>query len=46
MKPGDFITAPAHMNNFAMAQGETIVQVHMMAPFQLTYVDPKDDPTK
>ena len=46
MKPGDFITAPAHMNHFAMAQGETIVQVHMMAPFQLTYVDPKDDPTK
>jgi len=46
MQPGDFITAPARMNHFAMAQGETIVQVHMMGPFQLTYADPKDDPTK
>lgn len=45
MKPGDFITAPAHVNHFAMAQGETIVQVHMMGPFKLTYVNPKDDPT-
>ncbi len=46
LKPGDFITAPAHVNHFVQAQGETIVQVHMMGPFQLTYVHPEDDPSK
>lgn len=46
LKPGDFITAPARMNHFVQAQGETIVQVHMMGPFQLTYADPAVDPTR
>ena len=46
LQTGDFITAPARANHFGMAQGETIVQVQAMGPFQLTYVDPKDDPTK
>jgi quercetin dioxygenase-like cupin family protein len=46
LKPGDFVTAPANVHHYARARGETIVQVHMMGPFQLTYVNPKDDPTK
>jgi quercetin dioxygenase-like cupin family protein len=46
LKPGDFITAPARMHHYARALGETVVQVHMMGPFQLTYVNPKDDPTQ
>lgn len=44
LQPGDFITAPAHVNHFAMAQGETEVQVHAVGPFAMTYVDPADDP--
>jgi quercetin dioxygenase-like cupin family protein len=43
---GDFITAPANASHFAMARGLTVVQVHAMGPFQLTYVNPADDPTK
>lgn len=46
LKAGDFINAPAKMNHFAMAKGETILQVDAIGPFQLTYVNPKDDPTK
>jgi quercetin dioxygenase-like cupin family protein len=46
LKPGDFVTAPANAHHYARARGETVVQVHMMGPFQLTYVNPKDDPTK
>lgn len=34
------------MNHFVQAQRQTIVQVHMMGPFQLTYVNPEDDPPK
>jgi mannose-6-phosphate isomerase-like protein (cupin superfamily) len=46
LKVGDFVTAPAKMHHYARARGETVVQVHMMGPFQLTYVNPKDDPTQ
>ena len=46
LRRGDFITAPANANHFAMARGETVVQVHAIGPFQLTYVNREDDPTK
>lgn len=41
---GGFITAPANMAHFAQARGQTIVQVHGMGPFALTYVNAADDP--
>jgi quercetin dioxygenase-like cupin family protein len=43
---GGFITAPAKAHHYAMARGHTIVQVHGMGPFQLTYVNAADDPMK
>lgn len=46
LEQGAFITAPAKAPHFAEARGQTVVQVHAMGPFQLTYVNPKDDPTK
>lgn len=44
LRAGGFITANAHMNHFAMARGRTVVQVHAIGPFAMTYVNPKDDP--
>lgn len=41
---GGFITAPARMNHFVMARGNTEVQVYAMGPFALTYANPADDP--
>jgi quercetin dioxygenase-like cupin family protein len=41
-----FASIPANHAHYAMARGETIVQVHAIGPFQLTYVNPADDPTK
>jgi hypothetical protein len=46
LSPGGFASLPAKMHHFAWFKGETEVQVHGIGPFQLTYVDPKDDPTK
>lgn len=43
---GGFGTMPAKMAHYASASGETVVQIHGMAPFQLTYVNPADDPSK
>ncbi len=41
---GGFITAPAQAHHYAMARGRTIVQVHGMGPFAITYVNAADDP--
>jgi hypothetical protein len=41
---GGFITAAAQQRHYVMARGETIVQVHGMGPFAITYVHPEDDP--
>ena len=41
---GGFATAPANMHHYALTRGKTVVQIHGMGPFVLTYVDPKNDP--
>lgn len=42
--PGDFVNLPAHMQHEASTRGGAVVQVQSTGPFQITYVDPKDDP--
>jgi quercetin dioxygenase-like cupin family protein len=39
-----FITAPAQAHHFAVAQRKTVIQVHGMGPFAITYVRERDDP--
>jgi hypothetical protein len=34
------------MHHYVMASGETVVQVHGVAPVKFNYVDPNDDPSK
>jgi quercetin dioxygenase-like cupin family protein len=41
---GGFITAGANMHHYGVARGKTVVQVHGMGPFALTYVNAKDNP--
>ena len=36
-----FASIPANHAHYAMARGQTIVQVHAIGPFQLTYVNPR-----
>lgn len=43
---GSFVHLPAGMPHFASAVGETIVQINGMGPFDVIYIDPKDDPRK
>ena len=45
LRPGGYAVAPANMHHFAWAKTDAIVQVNLMAPFQLTYVNPADDPS-
>ena len=46
LPPGGFGTMPAKMNHFAMVKAETVIELTAMGPFQMTYVNPADDPTK
>jgi hypothetical protein len=34
------------MHHYAMGSGETVVQIHGMAPLKFNYIDPNDDPSK
>lgn len=41
---GGYALAPAHMNHFAWTKTGATVQVDLMGPFGITYVNPADDP--
>ena len=43
---GGFATAPAKQHHWAIARTRTVVQVHAIGPFQLTYVNAADDPSR
>jgi len=43
---GGFASMPKGMRHFAWAKGETMIQIHGIGPFDITYVNPEDDPRK
>jgi hypothetical protein len=43
---GSFAYLDPDMHHYAMASGETVVQVHGAAPLQFNYVNPNDDPSR
>ena len=43
---GSFMRMPKTMRHFAWTKGETIIQVHGIGPFDITYVNAEDDPRK
>lgn len=44
MRAGAFINAAANAHHYVSARGHTVVQVHGMGPFAITYVRQADDP--
>ncbi len=46
LPPASFVHLPAGMPHYALADGETVVQINGIGPFDVTYIDPKDDPRK
>jgi quercetin dioxygenase-like cupin family protein len=46
LKPGGYGVAQANMHHFAWTKTGAVVQVDMMGPFMITYVNPADDPGK
>ena len=46
LQANGYALLPAEMRHYAMAKSRAVVQVHGMGPFQLSYVNPADDPSK
>lgn len=44
MPTGTYGSWPAGMVHYAFAKGETVVQLHGEGPWEITYVNPEDDP--
>ena len=44
LAPGGYAKMPKEVHHYAMAKGETVIQVHGTGPFVVTYVNPTDDP--
>jgi anti-sigma factor ChrR (cupin superfamily) len=43
---GGFARMPAKTRHYAAMKGETILQIYGTGPFEITYVNPADDPRK
>jgi hypothetical protein len=46
MTAGTFGFWPAGMRHFAWAKGDTVIQLHGIGPWTITYVNPSEDPRK
>lgn len=46
LKPGAFHHLPAKTHHYAYSKGPAVVQINANGPFDIVYVDPKDDPSK
>ncbi len=44
MPAGTFGFWPAGMRHFAWTKGDTVIQLHGIGPWTITYVNPSDDP--
>ena len=46
MPVGAFHAIPKGVHHYGMAKGQTIIQLHGVGPWGITYVNPSDDPSK
>ena len=46
IRAGGFHHLPAKAHHFAFSKAPTVVQINAMGPFDITYLDAKDDPSK
>lgn len=46
LKAGGYHYLPGKTHHYAIAKGQTVVQVSGDGPFDITYVNPADDPSK
>ncbi len=45
LRAGGYVVAPAKMHHYASSKNGATIQIHLMGPFGITYVNPADDPS-
>lgn len=46
LDPGSYTSMPPGMRHFAIAEGETVIQLTSVGPWVINYVNPEDDPRR
>jgi len=46
LEAGSYFSLPPEMPHFAIMEGETVVQLTSVGPWEINYVDPADDPRR
>jgi hypothetical protein len=46
LQPGGFVSLPAKMHHYAWTATPTVIQIALEGPFDITYVNPADDPQR
>lgn len=46
LEPGGFVSLPGAMHHFAWTTTPTVVQINLEGPFDISYVNPADNPQK
>lgn len=46
MEAGTYTSMPPKMVHYAMSEGDTIIQLTTIGPWEITYVNPEDDPRR
>jgi quercetin dioxygenase-like cupin family protein len=46
LQAGSYFSLPPHEPHFAIAEGETVVQLQSIGPWEINYVRPEDDPRR
>ncbi|MFA9477445.1 cupin domain-containing protein [Phycisphaerales bacterium AB-hyl4] len=46
MEAGSYTTMPPGMEHYAYTEGETVIQLTSMGPWEIDYLDPADDPRR
>lgn len=44
LEAGSHFSMPPEMTHYAVAEGDTIIQLSTIGPWEINYVDPEDDP--
>ncbi|MEX0885343.1 MAG: cupin domain-containing protein [Phycisphaeraceae bacterium] len=44
LEAGSYTVMPPGMRHFAIAEGQTVIQITTMGPWEINYIDPADDP--
>ena len=46
LAPGSYFSLAPRMAHFAVAEGETVIQLTSIGPWQINYINPADDPRR